>query len=114
MVFFVLPEKKGEMGYEKGFFFAFLESWYICLASSKSFDIRKQVPNQKGLCGLMDKALGFEHRDCGFESRHDLKVLLSVVFVGFVCYLNYSFSGNYYYFAQNLCFNDKMKNLWTV
>ena len=23
-------------------------------------------------CGLMDKALGFEPRDCGFESRHDL------------------------------------------
>ena len=31
----------------------------------------------------MDKALGFEPRDCGFESRHDLKLILSKLFAIF-------------------------------
>ena len=40
--------------------------------------------SQEGSCGLMDKALGFEPRDCGFESRHDLWLLFLYIYINYL------------------------------
>ena len=48
----------------------YIELWGMIFFTVSNLFLCKS--SHSGSCGLMDKALGFEPRDCGFESRQDL------------------------------------------